>query len=159
MFRRLFRNRKPTKTTLVPPQELATWIESQVRVQVPRALIYQQLVAMQLDTDNPTLYQAAANDVMAIMFMRNHRGTRQELNGQTAAAIAEYEANVQDLYGEGYPYNRLRLLYEQRHEYEKAIRVCEAYLRLPESLAAPHKEAFHFALQHLHNKLKPQDRV
>lgn len=140
---------------LVPPQALATWIESQVCAQVPRTRIYQQLLDMQLHVEDPVLYRVAAQDMMVVMLMRNHRGTKLELAGQVEAAIAEYEANVHDRYSEVYPYNRLRFLYEQRGEYHHAIRICEAYLRLPAPLAPQHQAVFTSALQHFQTKLRP----
>jgi hypothetical protein len=155
MFRSLFRHHKKAKRGLVPPQALATWIESQVRAQVPRMRIYQQLLAMQLDAEHPARYRAAAQEVMILMFIRNHRGTKLELAGQLEAAIAQYEANLCDQYGETYPYYRLRLLYAQRRDYANALRVCEAYLRLPEPLAAQHKAAFTSARQQFKTKLTP----
>lgn len=156
MFRSLLRSPKNTKTILVPPNELVTWIESQVCAQVPRTLIYQELLEMKLHTDIPTLYEAAAKDVMAIMHIRNHRGTKLELAGQTEAAIAEYEANVRDLYGDLYPYHRLRILYEQRQDYQNAVRVCETCLRVAGCLSGPHKAIFIASLQRCKHKLELQ---
>jgi hypothetical protein len=159
MFRRLFTRGRTPKTLLVPPQDLATWIERKVQAQVPRTHIYQQLLDMQRHADNPILYQVAAKDVMAIMLMRNHRGTMLELAGQIAAAIEYYEANVRDGYGELYPYYRLRLLYEQCGDYKNALQVCEAYLCLLERQSDLHKAAFTTACQQFKIKLEQQERA
>lgn len=159
MFRSLFKDPKDQKIILVPPQELANWIENKVHAHVPRTLIYKQLLHMQPYAANPQLYRMAAKDVMAVMLIRNHRGTKLELAGQIEAAIAEYEANVRDLYEELYPYYRLRLIYEQRKDYQNALRICEACLRLPVCLVAQYKESFASALQQFKANLGPQERV
>jgi hypothetical protein len=159
MFHRLLRGRQPPKPALVLPQNLATWIESQVRAQVPRQQICQQLTAMQAQAAAPLPYKTAANDLMAIMVIRNHVGTKFEMKGRMEEAIEEYEANVRDRYEGAYPYQRLRMIYEQRRDYPNALRVCEAYVRLPGAFVAHHKASFSIAIQQVKNKLGPQEAV
>lgn len=61
---------------------------------------------------------------------RNLEGRRLEKAGDVDAAIELYEANVADMAITTHPYERLRIIYRKRHEYGKALAVCEKYLEM-----------------------------
>src|SRR5690606_22594299 len=46
--------------------------------------------------------------------------------GQTDEAIALYEANLRDEFSGTHPYERLRILYAERKDWDNAVRVCLA---------------------------------
>lgn len=72
-------------------------------------------------------------ELSTIMVERNQEGSQHEKAGQVDEAIRLYEANLRDEFKGSHPYERLRIIYTERKDYENAIRVCEAYLKLPPS--------------------------
>jgi hypothetical protein len=66
---------------------------------------------------------------------REHEVTRLEKAGEVDAAIRLYEAIIADDYKKGgWPYERLRIIYRKRKDYENALRICRAAVALFEEL-------------------------
>jgi hypothetical protein len=63
-----------------------------------------------------------------------------------------YEANLADSFEGMRPYERLRLIYTRQRRYKDAIRVCQAYLDLPDREHGQDKEAFRRHLRKLGGK-------
>lgn len=137
--------------------------QEQIARGVPRQAIYNELIAKSRailgDPDSPTphldanAYQSVADEVLHQMMDRNQQAAQCESQGCIEQAAALYEANLADRFEGMRPYERLRLIYTRQKRYADAIRVCQAYLALPDREHGQDKEAFH---QHL---LKLQARV
>jgi tetratricopeptide (TPR) repeat protein len=92
--------------------------------------------------------------LFAIMAERNDQGKQLEGQGQIAQAVALYEANIQDRFFGSFPYDRLRIIYTRQGQYADAIRVCQAYLDLPDRPHGQNKERFQHHLDKLVEKQK-----
>lgn len=68
------------------------------------------------------------SELGAILTSRNTEGREMEKQGRVDEAINLYEANVADKVDAPFPYDRLRIIYTKRKDYQNAIRVCEAFL-------------------------------
>lgn len=90
----------------------------------------------------------------AIMADRNSKGRQLERQGQISEAIDLYEANIKDRFPGIHPYDRLRIIYTRRSQNADAIRVCRAYLSLPDRPKGQDKARFQ---KHL-DKLLLQER-
>lgn len=70
--------------------------------------------------------------------MKRHvEAERAEQNGDPERAIRLYEISVSEGFVGSHPYERLASLHERRRDYEAALRVSEAYLRLAASGELP----------------------
>jgi tetratricopeptide (TPR) repeat protein len=69
-----------------------------------------------------------------IMAARNLRGKQLEKTGNTEEAIKLYETNVTERFTDNLPYDRLRVIYTNQKHYAEAIRVCEAFVEVANSL-------------------------
>ncbi len=67
-----------------------------------------------------------------IMEERNRQARVFEHQGNVAGAIELYEANLRDGFDGPHPYERLRIIYTSHGRPAEAIRVCQAYLKLPD---------------------------
>lgn len=92
--------------------------------------------------------------LFGIMAERNDRGKELEGQGQIAEAVVLYEANVEDRFSGSFPYDRLRIIYTRQGQYADAIRVCRAYLDLPDRPHGQNKERFQHHLEKLVEKRK-----
>jgi hypothetical protein len=68
---------------------------------------------------------------------RHAEAERAEQTGDPEKAIRLYEISVSEGFVGSHPYERLASLHERRHDYEAALRVCEAYLQLAASGRMP----------------------
>ena len=68
---------------------------------------------------------------------RNAQAERALQNGDLEGAIRLYETSVAEEFVGSHPYERLASLHERRHDYEEALRVSEAFLRLAASGKMP----------------------
>jgi hypothetical protein len=68
---------------------------------------------------------------------RHARAERALQNGDLEEAIGLYETSVAEGFVGSQPYERLSSLHERRHDYEEALRVSEAFLRLAASGKMP----------------------
>ncbi len=93
--------------------------------------------------------------LFGIMAERNDQGKQLEGQGQIAQAVALYEANIQDRFFGSFPYDRLRIIYTRQGQYADAIRVCQAYLDLPDRPLGQNKPHFQRHLE----KLREKERV
>jgi tetratricopeptide (TPR) repeat protein len=90
--------------------------------------------------------------LFGIMAERNDSGKASERQGQLAEAVALYEANVEDRFSGSFAYDRLRIIYTRQGQYADAIRVCQAYLDLPDRPHGQNKEHFQHHLEKLVEK-------
>lgn len=122
----------------------------QVRVSSP---MFEGAVAMQQDQMAWARYiDKERARLFASMAERNDRGKELERQEQIAEAVALYEANVKDHFFGSFPYDRLRIIYTRQGEYADAIRVCRAYLDLPDRPQGQNKERFQKHLEKLAEK-------
>jgi hypothetical protein len=68
---------------------------------------------------------------------RHAEAERAEQSGDPEKAIRLYETSVAEEFVGSHPYERLASLYERRRDYEAALRVSEAFLRLAASGKMP----------------------
>jgi hypothetical protein len=68
---------------------------------------------------------------------RHAEAERAEQSGDPEKAIRLYETSMREEFVGSHPYERLSSLYERRHDYEAALRVCEAFLLLAASGKMP----------------------
>jgi len=68
---------------------------------------------------------------------RHIQAERSLQNGDLDEAIRLYEASVAEEFVGSHPYKRLSSLHERRHDYEEALQVSEAFLRLAASGKMP----------------------
>ena len=80
----------------------------------------------------PRAVRADADAQFSAAVDRNLAGIELERAGAVDRAIALYEVNVAESFIGSHSYERLRILYTKRHDYPNALRVCRAYLALPQ---------------------------
>lgn len=68
---------------------------------------------------------------------RNIAAMEAEQRGEVDCAIALYEKSVSEGFVDSHPYERLANIYEQRRNYEEALRVLEDYRQLAGSEKLP----------------------
>ena len=68
---------------------------------------------------------------------RHEEAARAEQSGDPERAILLYETSVAEGFVGSHPYERLASLHERRRDYEEALRVSEAFLRLAASGKMP----------------------
>lgn len=98
------------------------------------------------------------DEVFQTMARRNEIAQQLERQGEMDAAIKLYELNVADLFHGSLPYDRLRVLYTKLNWFQEAIRVCEAYLGLPDAWGNLDKDKFRHHRDRLEEKLKRQSQ-
>ena len=77
---------------------------------------------------DPHVIQAHIDQMVAVMAERNVRGQELEQHDQLDAAIALYEANVDDMFEGPHAFDRLLAIYEKHHAHEDAERIARACL-------------------------------
>lgn len=83
--------------------------------------------------------QARANaqsQIFGLFLERNQRGSEAEQQGNLDAAIELFEANLVDGFTGQHSYDRLRIIYTKRKDWPNVIRVCRAYLAIPNTTEA-----------------------
>lgn len=83
---------------------------------------------------NPIPYSAEVDRVFNALYQQNTRGIELEQAGRVDEAIKFYERSVADWFGGNHPYDRLRIIYTRREQYDDAIRVCRAFVQMAETL-------------------------
>ena len=68
---------------------------------------------------------------------RHAQAERAQQNGDPERAIQLYEISISEGFVGSHPYERLASLYERRHDYDAALRVCESFVRLAASGKMP----------------------
>jgi hypothetical protein len=68
---------------------------------------------------------------------RHEEAERALQGGDPEKAIRLYETSVAEGFVGSHPYERLASLHESRHDYEEALRACEAFVRLATSDTMP----------------------
>lgn len=96
-------------------------------------------------------YMREADKIDDKMVKRNLRGIELEKKGKVDQAVKLYEQNVAEWFPGNHPYNRLRIIYTKRKQYDDAIRVCQRFVDVadrlvelgsPRSDLAPKRERF-----------------
>ena len=73
-------------------------------------------------------YTNEAHKIENVIVERNLQGKELEKQQLVDEAIKLYEANISDLADTPHPYERLRIIYTKRKQYDDAIRACQAYI-------------------------------
>jgi hypothetical protein len=93
---------------------------------------FKEIHALYQEQENWAQYvDRERQQLSAIMADRNRQGEKAERLGDITNAIDFYEPNVRDCFPGTHPYDRLRIIYTRHGCYADAIRVCRAYLSLP----------------------------
>lgn len=116
-------------------KELRNWVEDERRKGVPLQRT-KEAILEKMDTkytrEQPfevfLLYRQVAGELDDILFSRNNQGSELEKEGRIDEAIQLYEQNARDLVDTPFTYNRLRIIYTKRKDYQNAIRVCRVAL-------------------------------
>lgn len=75
-------------------------------------------------------YRQASLEIEQILGERLTQAQNYERSGEIQSAVALYEQNVGDGFLVSLPYERLRIIYEKKKDYENAIRVCKRYIQI-----------------------------
>lgn len=119
----------------------AEWIATQQRQSRHPVDFWKQVAELLIDGRRPmknnllTPIGHYANDwpgAMEFLVARNNKGISLEKKGDINGAFFVYEAGVADSFFGTQPYDRLRIAYTKRQWYDDAIRVCRAYLDIPD---------------------------
>lgn len=140
-------------------EKLIREAEKEIKNGTPMEMLYEAFrqISMQEDLERELrwAYSKASDHLLGIMVDRNNEGKELEKQGKIDLAIELYEANVTDKFDGSYPYDRLWLIYRDRGDYDNAIRICDAYIMLPNNRIHPnHKRKKEFA--EAKKKLKKQ---
>lgn len=123
----------PFKKKVDPNQEAKNWLRQQIADGVPigtisHKLLYDPPVPSSVDFERFQAYHQRYKGLEDILVSRNGEGQELEKKGRVDEAINLYEANVADRVDTPFPYDRLRIIYTKRKDYQNAIRACEAHL-------------------------------
>lgn len=99
-------------------------------------------------------YLPSLDDAMGFLVERNNKGIALEKAGQVDAALLVYEVSVADAFFGTQPYDRLRIHYTKRSLRRDALRVCRAYVSLPDRPNGQDKETFRAHIGKLEPKLR-----
>lgn len=116
---------------------LLEWAYEQMKQGVPRQIICDYLIAkdsFSMSLEELEASSRAESELIGVMVERNLKGKRFESTGKLDKAIELYEANVADWFSGNYPYDRLRLIYSKTKQYDEAIRVCSAFVKMADTL-------------------------
>ena len=96
------------------------------------------------DPKKSRAYDAEADRVFEVFAQRRTQATALEKAGNIDGAIELYEASVADRCYISHPYERLRVLYSKRRQYDEAIRACRAFIEMDDLFAetVPHYPDF-----------------
>lgn len=117
------------------------WAVKQAQDSQHDTLFWKQLATRLIDDrlklgNNPLVpigqYAIDWPGAMELLTNRNNRGIDFEKNKNIDAAIEIYELGVADAFFGTHPYDRLRIIYSRQKWYSDAVRVCRAYLSLPD---------------------------
>lgn len=114
---------------------------------VPRQIIYNDLLKISIknrDPDEMEAFSEVGRELMTVVVDRNFTGKQYEKSGHIDEVLALYEANVTDQIEGSHPYERLRIIYTKRKQYDDAIRVCEQYLLLHPSKSKKNMRFRHY---------------
>ena len=75
---------------------------------------------------------ALEKELFNVFVERNMEGSKLEKSGNVDGAMALYLANVNDGFVGTHPYERLRIIYAKRKDFEKAAVICERFVVLPD---------------------------
>lgn len=92
------------------------------------------LLSYYKDDNFPSFYKEA-NKLENMLVDRNTIGYDLEKENKVEEAIIFYEQNIADMIDTPHPYERLRIIYTRQKNYPAAIRVCQAYIDMSNSLA------------------------
>ena len=90
---------------------------------------------------------------MEFLVNRNNRGIVLGKSNNVEAAIEIYELGIADAFFGTHPYDRLRIIYGKKKRFKDAIRICRAYLALPDRTHGQDKAHFKHHLSKLLKKI------
>jgi len=88
------------------------------------------ILLMQYNDDNYPSFYKEASKIENIIVERNIKGQLLEKQEKLDEAIVIYESNIADYVDTPAPYDRLRIIYTKRKQYDEAIRVCKTYIEM-----------------------------
>jgi tetratricopeptide (TPR) repeat protein len=118
-------------------KSLLEWADDQIKQGVPRQIICEHLLAkdsFSMSLEELEASSKAESELFGVMVQRNLKGKNFESTGKLDKAIELYEANVADWFIGDYPYDRLRLIYSKRKQIDEALRVCNAFVKMADTL-------------------------
>jgi tetratricopeptide (TPR) repeat protein len=113
------------------------WARGQMARGIPRETIcrlYLNIDSGLMSDEEARAYADAERELYEVMVERNLRGRALEHQGRVDDAIALYEQNVSDRFGGDHPYERLRVIYTKRKQYDDAIQVCQIFIDVADAL-------------------------
>lgn len=125
------RRRRLGKLDLLPPSQMFLDHPPGIRSQLLSSL---SLKLFDVDMKQSQAYARAADTLGAVFSKRISQAALLEREGEIDKAIRIYQKVADDLFDGSYPYERLRILYSKRKEYDKAIRACQQYIEMANTL-------------------------
>ena len=136
MFRRLFGGKKKRDIQTIKAEYLEQ-VNKSISQGVTRQALNNEYLKMKFEIHDPEFREKIkARDLVVrelggVMLDRNMKGKELENAGNIDEAIPLYEANLIDQFMGTHPYERLRIIYRSRKDYENAIRVCQSAIDNP----------------------------
>ncbi len=75
-------------------------------------------------------YRQASLEIDQRLGERLAQAQKFEKSNDIQSAITLYEQNISDGFLASFPYERLRIIYEKKKDYQNAIRVCKQYIEI-----------------------------
>jgi len=97
-------------------------------------------------------------DAFGLLSSINGKGMEYEKNQDMDSAFTFYEICVAENYIGSHPFDRLRIWYTKNKNYKDAMRVCQAYINLPNRPHGLDKPRFAHHLKRLQEKIDIQNR-
>ncbi|MBK7919318.1 MAG: hypothetical protein IPJ94_24250 [Chloroflexi bacterium] len=126
--------KKQTRAKGKTSTQVLQWAKKQHDSGVPLMIVWNEIMnstTLEDGADVILAHTRAGDEIFNAMFGRNQEGQKLESEGRIDEAIGLYEKNVTDQFIGLHPYERLRVIYTQRKDYNAAIRVCQSYINLP----------------------------
>jgi len=121
----------------ITTQSVTDWLKEQLDAGVPGEILSRRLLAHQPEPyslEAMQVLRGAWEEFFGDMVDHNLKGIELEKAGRVDDALLLYEANVAMGFGGSHPYDRLRVIYSKRGQLDDAIRVCQAFVKLAETL-------------------------
>lgn len=119
---------------------------------------YENRTLQKLDMVIPLGHWLNNWDVFSFLVKINDKGIKIEKEHGMQNAFAVYEVSVAEAFQGSHPYDRLRIWYTKNKKFKDAIRVCQAYLNLPNRPNGQAKDRFRHHYLKLCKLLDKQNR-
>lgn len=100
-------------------------------------------------------YAESYDPALQFLVARNNDAIAYEKAGDVESAMLQYEVSLADAFFGTHPYDRLRIHYTRRKQIRDALRVCQAYLDMPDRPHGQNKAHFRAHLTKLQAKALP----